>query len=161
MIKKTRKNLLKGNSAVAAAGAVALAATATVYMEKKTGRSAMRHDKQQDTSDLTGICPTCNMILSSKSTSCSYCKTPLKNCLSCGYLYNSNARYCPACGMENDSIGIIRNGTVYKGPIREPFPKEKVTYEYCCCGTPFGEQAHYCQLCGRKRPNPGTFYYRD
>lgn len=146
MLKNTQATLI-----AVGAGAATLATAVISYKGKRT-----YHKKIQAKSE---PCPTCGVIIDKTGDKCDYCNSPNQTCAYCGHLFHSNARFCPLCGKESETGGtVIVNGMSYRGPIREPFPSDRVSHTYCCCGTPFAENAKYCQLCGKKRANIGTFY---
>lgn len=157
------KMMTKNNAKLIATGVGAAAlATATMAYNKIRLVKESKETSFDNISQDFAPCPTCGTIINKKRQICSYCHSVNQTCISCGHLFDSNARFCPDCGMESDTGGsVVVNGRLYKGTIREPFPTYKVSYDYCCCGTPFADHAKYCQLCGRKRPNPGKTYLRD
>lgn len=152
--KKLSKMGIIGIRAIPLAATAFAAATAYVCRRKKTAKNSI--DK------IYAACPVCGVLMDKSQKKCNSCRSPIQKCVSCGSLFHGEARYCPKCGTKSKTAGKITIvGITYRLPINEPFPTHYISHSHCCCGTPFLDDAAYCQLCGRKRPEPGNYYLRE
>lgn len=158
MFMKNKKLLSKNHVRIMiTAGAVYAAAVSSSCCFKRI----INAGQKEEADNSNARCPVCDSPVLKTDKFCETCGSHFHACPSCGTLIKDTYSYCKICGMENETAKCnYINGKAYPVIRKEPDSKLYVTYEYCSCGTPFEEDAKYCQFCGKIRPKKDERYMR-